>query len=173
MKGYYSFDVGSWHIVALNSECWAIAGGCDKGSPQETWLRTDLAMHPTRCTIGYLHTPVFSSGSSGNADSLRPLWKALEDAGAELILSGHDHGYERFAPQTSTGAASASGIRQFIVGTGGASHGTLQTIQSNSEVRNYDTFGVLKLTLHPGSYDWQFAPEAGKTFTDAGSGSCG
>jgi acid phosphatase type 7 len=172
-KGYYSFDIGSWHLVALNSNC-ASAGGCSVGSPQELWLRTDLATHPTSCTLAYWHHPRFSSGSThGDNASVAPLWQDLYDANADLVLVGHDHLYERFAPQTSTGVADpVRGVREFVVGTGGRSHYSFNTPEPNSEVRNSDTFGVLELTLHSSSYDWSFVPEAGRTFTDTGSAAC-
>jgi hypothetical protein len=172
-KGYYSYDIGGWHVIALNAECAAV-GGCGTGSPQEVWLRSDLAAHPTLCTLTFLHAPRFSSGNiHGSNPDMQPFWQALYDAGAELVVSGDDHIYERFAPQTPTGSADAvRGIREIIAGTGGRSHYGIGTIKPNSEVRNTDTFGILKLTLHSGGYDWNFVPEAGKTFTDAGSGTC-
>lgn len=172
-KGYYSFDVGSWHVIALNSNCGRV-GGCAAGTPQEQWLRADLAAHPAACTLAYWHHPRFSSGSShGNSTAMQAFWQALYDAGADVVLSGHDHDYERFAPQTPTGAADPQrGIREFVVGTGGKSLRSFRTPVANSEVRNSNTYGVLKLTLHPSGYDWQFVPEAGKTFTDSGSASC-
>jgi hypothetical protein len=172
-RGYYSYDLGAWHIVALNSMCENV-GGCGATSPMVTWLRQDLAANPSSCTLAYWHHPVFTSGSEHGTDpKMIPSWNALYAAGAEAILSGHSHNYERFAPQTSSGVADpAQGIREFVVGTGGRSHQTFSTIRANSQVRNSDTYGVLKLTLHPSSYDWQFVPEAGKTFSDSGSGSC-
>jgi hypothetical protein len=171
-KGYYSFNVGQWHLIALNSNC-SEAGGCSAGSPQETWLRNDLASHAQACTLAYWHHPRFSSGPHGNAASMQPIWQALYDGNAEIVLSGHDHDYERFAPQDASGAADpARGIREFVVGTGGKSHYSTSGPKPNSEVRNSSTFGVLKLALHAKSYDWKFTPEAGQTFTDAGSGSC-
>jgi acid phosphatase type 7 len=171
-KGYYSYDVGAWHVVALNSNCSPV-GGCGSGSPQLTWLKADLAAHPTKCTVAYWHHPLFSSGEHGNNPSTAPLWDALAASGAELVLSGHDHDYERFAPQTSAAVADpAKGIRQFVVGTGGKNHYALTTLKPNTEVQNVDTYGVLKLTLHPTSYDWVFMPEQGKTFTDSGTQQC-
>ena len=120
-KGYYSYTLGAWHVVALNTNC-AEIGGCEPGSAQERWLRADLAAHPARCTVAYMHHPAFSSGNThGGSPSVRPLLRALQDEGVELILSGHDHDYERFAPQTVEGAANPAGVRQFVVGTGGAS----------------------------------------------------
>jgi hypothetical protein len=171
-KGYYSFELGTWHVVVLNSNC-SFVGGCQAGSAQEQWLRADLAAHQASCTVALWHHPRFSSGGHGNDVAMQPFWQDLYDAGADLVLSGHDHDYERFAPQTPTGAADpAYGLREIVAGTGGASHSPIATVVANSEVRDADTFGVLKLTLRGGSYDWQFVPEAGKTFTDAGSGSC-
>jgi hypothetical protein len=170
-QGYYSYDIGSWHLIALNSQC-SQAGGCSAGSAQGKWLQADLASHAGRCILAYWHIPLFSSGGRASANS-RPFWDALYGAGADVVLNGHDHIYERFAPQTPTGAVdSARGIREFIAGTGGANHTSLAAIAANSQLRNTDTFGVLKLTLHPGSYDWRFEPEAGKTFTDSGSQVC-
>jgi hypothetical protein len=171
-KGYYSYDVGAWHVVALNSNCTPI-GGCGSGSPQLTWLKSDLAAHPTTCTAAYWHHPLFSSGEHGNNASTAPLWDALAASGAELVLSGHDHDYERFAPQTSAAVADpAKGMRQFVVGTGGKNHYALTTLKPNTQVQNVDTYGVLKLTLHPTSYDWVFMPEQGKPFTDSGTQQC-
>ena len=172
-SGYYSYDLGAWHIVVINSNC-SPAGGCQAGSRQEAWLRADLAAHRTVCTLAYWHHPRFSSGEHGDQVSMQPIWQDLYDAGADVVLSGHDHDYERFAPQTPTGVADpARGIREFVVGTGGKNHYPItRPAEPNSEVRNWDTFGILKLTLHPRGYDWQFVPEAGKTFTDAGSGRC-
>jgi hypothetical protein len=143
------------------------------GSAQEQWLRADLAASTKRCTIAYWHHPRFSSGSHGSSTSPQPLWQALYDFDADVIISGHDHNYQRFAPQTPTGAADAvRGIRQFIAGMGGRSHYNFGTPIANTEAYNTDTFGVLKLTLYAGGYDWQFVPIAGKTFTDSGSGTC-
>jgi acid phosphatase type 7 len=172
-KGYYSYNLGAWHIISLNSMCENV-GGCGASSPMVSWLKGDLAANPSSCTLAYWHHPVFSSGSEhGNDPKMIPSWDTLYAAGADVVLSGHDHDYERFAPQTSSGVAdSARGIREFVVGTGGKSHYRFGTIRSNSQVRNSDTNGVLKLTLHPTSYEWQFVPEAGKTFSDSGSGSC-
>jgi calcineurin-like phosphoesterase family protein len=171
-RGYYSFDVGRWHVIALNSECYAIRGGCGEGSPQETWLRADLLGHPARCTLAYWHEPRFTSGGSGGDGSTSAFWEDLYEAGAEVILAGHDHIYERFARQAPNGSRDPSGVRQFTVGTGGKSHGGIFAIAPNSRVRNANTFGILKLTLRPFGYDWNFVPEAEGTFTDSGKGSC-
>ena len=174
-KGYYSFDVGGWHLIALNSNC-AQAGGCEAGSAQEQWLRADLAAHPAECTLAYWHHPRFSSGAThGSQAFMAPIWQALYEGGADVVLSGHEHNYERFAPQTASGELdTARGLREFVVGTGGKSHNYpfQATPIANSEIRNDSTFGVLELTLHDRSYDWKFVPEAGHTFTDAGSAAC-
>jgi Calcineurin-like phosphoesterase len=172
-SGYYSYELGSWHIVVLNSEC-AEIGGCGTGSPEEKWLRADLAAHPVGCTLAYFHKPRFSSGlNHGNDPEVGAFWQALYDFNAELILNGHDHDYERFAPQDPNGKADPKrGIREFVVGTGGKNHREFGLHKANSEVRNNTAFGVLKLTLKPTGYDWKFIPVAGKSFTDSGSGSC-
>jgi acid phosphatase type 7 len=173
-KDYYSYDIGTWHIIALNSACAAV-GGCDAESAQGKWLRHDLAQHPGACTLAYFHKPLFSSGKEHGYDpQMKPLWQMLYAGGADIIIGGHDHHYERFAPQDPDGNPDPRhGIREFVVGTGGKnSHRSLGPTVANSEVRNADTFGVLKLTLHARSYDWKFVPQAGKSFTDAGSDVC-
>jgi hypothetical protein len=172
-NGYYSYELGAWHIIVLNSECEEV-DGCEAGSRQEKWLRADLAAHPVACTLAYWHKPLFSSGGAhGNDLEIKPLWQALYEANADVVINGHDHDYERFAPQTPDAAADPSrGIREFVVGTGGKSHRPFGVTKANSEVRNADAYGVLKLTLKPKGYDWQFIPEAGKSFTDSGSGTC-
>jgi hypothetical protein len=171
-KGWYSYNLGSWHVVVLNSNCAKV--GCGKGSEQERWLRADLAAHSQQCTLAYWHHPRFSSDNRhGNWAAVGPFWDALYEHGADLVLAGHAHTYERFAPQTPWGAADPDhGLRQFVVGTGGNGLYGFRGVKANSQVRNADTFGVLKLDLRPRGYDWRFLPEAGKTFTDAGSGAC-
>jgi len=171
--GFYSYELGAWHIIVLNSEC-AEVGGCEIGSRQEKWLRADLAAHPASCKLAYFHKPLFSSGGKHGDDlALKPFWQALYDARADIIISGHDHDYERFAPQTPDGESDMSnGIREFVVGTGGKNHRPFGTAHPNSEARDDTAFGVLKLTLRPGNYSWEFIPEAGKTFKDAGSAQC-
>jgi len=167
-QGYYSYDLGGWHILSLNSNI-----SMSAGSAQEQWLRADLAASAAQCTLAYWHHPRFSSGPHGNLTSITPLWQALYDYGAEVVVVGHDHDYERFAPQTPEGALDVEhGIRQFVAGTGGASRYPIIAPQPNSEVADGDTHGVLKLTLYPGSYTWEFVPVAGGTFVDAGAGSC-
>jgi hypothetical protein len=173
-RAYYSYDLGAWHIIVLNSECGEV-GGCDAASPQGQWLRQDLAQHPVACTLAYFHKPLFSSGAKhGNDPAIKPIWQALYDANADVVINGHDHDYERFAPQDPVGNAdSKHGIREFVVGSGGKnSHRSFDKPKPNSEIRNADTFGVLKLTLHSSGYDWEFVPEAGKSFHDSGSGAC-
>jgi acid phosphatase type 7 len=170
-KGYYSYDIGDWHLIALNSNCGDV-GDCSPTSPQGEWLLADLAAHSNMCTLAYWHIPFFSSGGRAENNS-RDLWQILYDHKVDVVLNGHDHIYERFLPQRPDGTVSlARGMRQFTVGTGGANHTPLETIAANSEVRNADTYGILKLTLHATSYDWEFVPEPGKTFTDSGTGYC-
>ncbi|HET7441235.1 MAG TPA: metallophosphoesterase [Terriglobales bacterium] len=173
-KDYYSYDLGTWHIIVLNSECEAV-GGCGRESPQGQWLRNDLAEHPVLCTLAYFHKPLFSSGKAHGYDpQMKPLWQMLHAGGTDIVVGGHDHHYERFAPQDPNGNPDPKhGVREFVAGTGGKnSHRVMGPAVANSEVRNADTFGVLKFTLHPGSYDWEFVPEEGKTFTDSGSDVC-
>src|SRR3954469_2535304 len=160
-KGYYSYDVGTWHLIALNSNC-AQVGGCTAGSAQEQWLRTDLVAHPAACTLAYWHHPRFSSGEHGDTPGMAAIWQALVDRGADVVLSGHDHDYERFAPMDAAGLAdAANGVRELVVGTGGKSHYAIAPPRANSEAQSDDTYGVLELTLHPAGYDWRFLPAVG------------
>jgi hypothetical protein len=171
-KGWYSYELGTWHVVVLNSNCGDV-GGCGQGSSQLRWLAEDLAAHPTACTLAYWHHPRFSSGPHGDDATYTDFWRTLYDAGADLVLVGHDHDYERFAPQTPSGQADPErGIRQFVVGTGGRETRLFPTIRPNSEARNERDLGVLKLRLRTDGYDWQFLPAAGGTYTDQGSGGC-
>jgi hypothetical protein len=166
--GYFSYDLGGWHIISLNSNIAMTAA-----SPQEQWLRADLAAHPAPCTLAYWHHPRFSSSEHGSSTAPQPLWQALYDANADVVVNGHDHTYERFAPQTPAGTLdTARGIREFVVGTGGGELYRFPSIRANSEVRNNTTHGVIKLTLRAGGYDWAFVPVAGGTFRDSGSGRC-
>jgi hypothetical protein len=154
-QGYYSYDLGAWHIIVLNSNCSFVR--CQAGSPQERWLRADLAAHPATCTLAYWHHPLFNT-SGGGSTAVRPFWDALYSAGADVVLNGHENSYHRFAPQDPAGHSdSTSGIREFIVGTGGV---------------NTSEAGVLKLTLHASSYDWEYIPVPGQKLTDSGSASC-
>ncbi|MDX6536542.1 MAG: hypothetical protein QOD37_883 [Gaiellales bacterium] len=173
-QGWYSFDVGSWHLIALNSNCARIAGGCGPGSPQEEWLRADLAAHPVRCTLAYWHHPLFTSGQEGPTPETSTFWNDLIAAGADIVLNGHEHHYERFAPQTTTGQPDAMrGLRQFIVGTGGVNHMSFKAATAaNSEVRDSTSFGFLDLTLGDQFYSWRFVPTAPDAFSDSGTGSC-
>jgi hypothetical protein len=172
-KGYYSYDLGAWHIVVLNSNSACTTIGCSATSAQVQWLKADLAANTKSCTLAYWHHPRFNSGvEHGNLTAVGPFWDALYAAGAEVVLNGHEHLYERFAPQTPNAVADPNGIRQFTVGTGGAAlYSFSSTLQPNSERRNNTSFGVLKLTLKSGGYDWQFIPATG-SFTDSGSGTC-
>lgn len=174
--GYYSFNLGSWHVVALNSECTRQGvGGCDEGSPQNNWLEQDLNASSAQCTIAMLHKPRFASkknNSQVNAAML-PLWEDLYVDGVEMVLSGDSHFYERFNPQTPQGSANPNGIVQWIVGVGGKSHGGLASPRrANSAKGTGSTFGVLELTLRDGSYDWRFMVEGSSSFSDSGSASC-
>jgi hypothetical protein len=165
--GYYSYDLGAWHVVVLNA-----APAVD--ATQLAWLVADLAANPALCTVAIAHRPRFSSGNAHSAGSQGPVFQALHDAGAELLVSGNDHDYERFAPQAPNQTPDPdSGVVQFVVGTGGKSHGDINLpLEPNSVAQNADTYGVLRLVLHPASYDWRFFPVRGRTFTDAGSADC-
>jgi len=164
-RGYYSYELGDWHVVVLNSNC-RPAGGCERGSPQQRWLDSDLAAHPARCTVAYMHHPRFSSGLHGSDVTLGALWATLVRGGADVVLAGHDHHYERFAP--------FEGIRSFVVGTGGRSHypALWRLSRPKSVALNASTYGVLRLTLRADGYDWRFVPVSGWTFTDSGSSAC-
>lgn len=171
-RGYYAYDHGAWRIYALNSNCAAV-GGCGAGSAQELWLRADLATNPRACALAMWHHPRFSSGRHGSSEATQELWQALYDANAELVLVAHDHSYERFGPQTATGAADpARGLTELVVGTGGRSHYGFETIRANSLVRNNGAYGVLRLALSANSWSFSFIPVASQSFTDSGSGTC-
>ncbi len=172
-KGYYSYDIATWHVVVLNSDCSEV-GGCDAASPQGKWLTADLAAHPAKCTVAMWHFPMFSSGYHGSIASGKDFWTILYNHGAEIVLSGHDHSYERFAPQTVAGKLdNARGIRQFVVGTGGKDFYKMAKALPNSLVRNDNTVGALKLTLNNGSFTWQFVKSGGPgNLTDTGTAAC-
>lgn len=171
-EGYYAYDAGTWRVYVLNSNCGAVSG-CGAGSAQERWLRGDLTANARSCVVAMWHHPLFSSGRHGNSAATRTLYQALYDFNAELVLVGHDHDYERFAPQSTSGTLdNARGLVEIVVGTGGRSHYGFETIRANSLVRDGDTYGVLRLVLSPGSWTFDFVPEAGGTFTDSGSGTC-
>jgi hypothetical protein len=171
-EGYYSYDLGAWHIVVLNSNCKSI-GGCGADSKQVRWLKEDLAANPAHCTLAYWHHPRFSSGKYDNNQEIRPLWQTLYDARAEIVMSGHDHNYQRYAPQDPAGKADpVSGIRQFVVGTGGKSLYDIEKPNANREAASDKAYGVLKLALNASRYEWEFiATERGR-FTDSGNGIC-
>jgi hypothetical protein len=160
-RGYYSQDIGSWHVVTLNSE-----RDLNPTGAQLTWLKNDLAAHPNTCTMAVLHKPRFSSGLHGSNNEMRPFIDALVAARAELVLTGHDHHYERFAPQLGSGAASSAGVVQLVVGTGGRSLYPTRSIAPNSVIRSSAGFGWLRLTLRPGVADLRFVPIAPNTFAD-------
>jgi len=193
--GYYSYDLGTWHIIVLNAQCTGASGSesnydlgtgaCAAGSTQEQWLQSDLAAHTNVCTLAYWHQPRYSSGGHQNNSLYDDFWKDLYNAGAEVVLNGHDHDYERIALQKPVSSNSygdgtldtAFGLREFVAGTGGKNHASLGShTVVNSEAYDNTTFGILKLTLHPGSYDWTFANESGGTpdgsFTDSGTQLC-
>lgn len=170
-KGYYSYDLGDWHVVVLNTGSSTVPTAA--GSPQEQWLRADLAAHTGRCTLAYWHHPRFYQGTWGKNSAVKPLWDALYQARADVVVNAHFHLYERYAPQTPDGVVdTVTGIRQFIAGTGGVGHDALVEPHPNVEVRDNTAFGVLKLTLRSGGYDWEFVPIAGNTFRDSGAGTC-
>jgi hypothetical protein len=171
-EGWYSFDLGAWHLIALNSNCEAI-GGCDAASPQAEWLRADLAEHPATCTLAYWHHPRWSSGDEHGSDPRTDeLWRILFTARADLVLTGHDHIYERFVPMDATGAAAPTGLTEFVVGTGGRSRYGFGAILPTSATHDNATYGVLQLTLHPDAYDWVFVSASGTRFADSGSADC-
>jgi hypothetical protein len=191
-QGYYSFNLGAWHLISLNSNC-SKAGGCGSGSPQYNWLQNDLATHPAQCTLAYFHHPLYSRDTSGGTASLsgQPLWKLLYSAGAELVINGHSHNYQRFQPMNPTGGVdTAKGIVEIVSGQGGANNTPLDVTDSPSAfaskysnvtpglsqpnpVTSYNTgFGVLELTLHTNSYDWKFVPLTAGAYADSGTGAC-
>jgi hypothetical protein len=171
-QGYYSFDLGVWHIIAINSMCEHI-GGCRPKSAQLQWLQADLAAHPSACTLAYWHHPRFTSGDGASPRRTASMWDALYGAGAEIIVNGHDHDYERFAPLNPGGRLDPDrGIREFVVGTGGANLTQRVRVARHSEVWNRDFHGLLELTLRPGSYHWRFVAAETHQVVDAGGGRC-
>jgi acid phosphatase type 7 len=170
-EGWYSYDVGSWHVVALNSNCRAV--GCGRDGPQGRWLADDLATHPAQCTLAYWHHPRFSSGLHGSSEATADLFAILYEAGADVVLAGHDHHYERIRPLDPGGRVDLErGIRLFTVGTGGRHLYPTGLVVPGSEVRHTQTFGVLELRLFDDGYRWRFLRAQGIPFTDGGSGSC-
>ena len=171
-QGWYSFELGTWHVVALNSNCDQV-GGCGSTSAQLEWLAADLAAHPADCTLAYWHHPRWSSGNQhGSDDRTDAFWRLFADAGAEIVLNGHEHVYERFAPMNGTGAPDQDGLVEFVVGTGGRPLSQFDAALPTSVVRDNTTLGVLQLTLRAGGYDWAFVPVTEGGFTDAGSADC-
>lgn len=171
-KGYYAYDLGTWRIYSLNSNCDEI-GGCDNGSSEVSWLTNDLAAHPTQCVLAYWHHPRFSSGPHGSQAFMGPIWNTLYAAGAELVLNGHDHDYERFAPLSGSGQVDKqAGMVEFVVGTGGYTHYSFASVLATSRARNSTAYGVLQLTLSPGSWSSRFVPVAGQSYTDTAAGTC-
>jgi Calcineurin-like phosphoesterase len=171
----YSYELGAWHVVVLDSDCWRV-GGCDLDDAQARWMRVDLRSHRRRCTMAYWHRPPFSSGRYGDpaaTERVRALWQVAVREGVDVVLTAHEHSYERHAPMDADGARDPGGTRLFIVGTGG---GNLRPYRDpplpTTEVRNDDTWGLLRLELRPDGYDWRFIPVEGRTFTDRGSGTC-
>lgn len=169
--GYYSFDLGAWHLIALNSNC-DFVGGCTTGSKQERWLRRDLAENAHLCTLAFWHHPLFSSSIHGTNGFVRDLWSTLYEYRVDVVLNGHDHVYERFAPQDPHGNAARTGIRQFVVGSGGKEHYEIKRVRPNSEAHDDHTFGVLRMDLRRRDYSWSFLPIEGQQFTDAGHARC-
>lgn len=186
-KGYYSFDIGAWHAISLNSNCSEIDGGCGPGSPQQTWLEADLKAHPNACTIAYWHHPVLTIGPHDNDEETLPLWQTLYDHGTDIVLSGHEHNYQRYAPLDRDAAAvdADEGIRFFVVGTGGVglTDASSSRVNDNPGLEAWGdnpgdgdshdaSLGVLNLSLYDAAYEWQFVPAEGGTFTDSGRGTC-
>jgi hypothetical protein len=171
-QGWYSYDLGSWHVVVLNAPLCEYT--CPSNDPQVQWLKSDLAAHPAQCTLAYFAYPLFTSGTEdGPTPTMKAFWTELYNAGADIVVNGHEHLYERFAPQTPNGALDTKrGIREFVAGTGGRGVYPFGKPAANSEVRYNGSFGVLQLTLHANGYDWSFLPVPGSTFTDSGSGTC-
>lgn len=170
-RGWYSFELGAWHVVALNSNCSEV-GGCGEGSAQLAWLRADLAQHPARCVMAYWHHPRWSNSSHGDNTKVAPFVQTLYDAGAELVFTGHDHNYQRFQPRNPSGELDdASGLREFVVGMGGRDRYKIRS-EDGADAGTDDSFGVLSVTLRPEGYDWRYVPAAGGTDADQGSAAC-
>lgn len=171
-QGWYSYDLATWHVVVLNSQCWEV-GGCEPGSPQHRWLRADLAASDARCTVAMWHHPRFSSGEHGDDDYYEPLWRVLYDRGADVVLNGHEHFYERLAPLTPVGRRDDErGVRQFTVGTGGGELRDVDEVRAHSQARISGAYGVLRLRLSPDRYAWRFLPTDDDAPTDAGTDRC-
>ncbi|MEA2480121.1 MAG: acid phosphatase type 7 [Thermoleophilaceae bacterium] len=172
-RGWYSYEYGGWHVVVLNSNCGFVpGGGCGVGSEQERWLRADLAAHPARCTLAYWHHPRWSSGPHGSDPSYDAFWRDLRAAGADVVLNGHDHDYERWAPQNADGKRDPNGIREWVAGTGGSELYPIVSSYDNSQVKIAGTPGLLELTLHPTGYEWRFLPVEATAAADSGRARC-
>jgi Calcineurin-like phosphoesterase len=170
-RSWYSYDLGAWHVIVLDSNCSSV-GGCAPESEQGKWLASDLAASKARCTLAVWHHPRFSSGEHGNDASVAPFWRTLYDAGADIVVNGHDHDYERFAPQDPDARADdARGIREFVVGTGGAELRQFSAPRPNSVVRAAVAHGVVRFALHPSGFDWRFISTTGE-FSESGTGAC-
>lgn len=165
--GYFSFDIGAWHVLALNSNIAA-----HPGSAQYEWARQDAAAARGTCALALWHHPVFSSGGYGNNPHMKEMWRLLDAANVDVVVTGHEHSYERFAPQNADGQPTSLGMRQFVVGTGGAQLRPFAAIQPNSEARRADVWGVLRLVLRSTAYDWEFIASDAQSFGDAGSERC-
>jgi len=169
---YYSYNLGDWHMISLDSEC-SYVGGCQAESAQEKWLRADLASHDTLCTLVYWHEPRFSSGEHGDSTQMTTIWSDLVAAHVDVVLSGHNHDYERFAPLGATGQLDPNGVTEFVVGTGGKNHyGFVRAPLTGELVRNDTSFGVMRMLLGPTGFSWRFHPAPGYTFSDSGSAAC-
>jgi hypothetical protein len=169
---YYSYNLGNWHMVSLDSECQYV-GGCQAGSAQERWLRADLAAHPNLCTLVYWHEPRWSSGEHQDATQMATIWSDLVAANVDVVLAGHNHDYERFTPLGATGQPDPTGVTEFVVGTGGKNHyGFVRPPLTGELVRNDTSFGVIRMLLGPRGFSWRFYSAPGYTFTDAGSAAC-
>jgi hypothetical protein len=172
-RGWYSFDLGRWHLVSLNANCGRPDVSCGPGSPQLEWLRRDLARHPSRCTLAFWHQPRFSSGAHGNDERVSAFWRVLYAAGADVVLNGHDQLYERFAPQTARGEVDRRrGIVQFTVGTGGEALFEFRRIKRASRARQNSTFGILRMRLAGGGFRWAYLAAPGGEALDKGHRRC-
>ncbi len=172
LPAYYAYNLGNWHLVSLDSSCSQV-GGCGPGSPQEKWLRQNLAQYPRQCTLVYWHEPRWSSGALQNANQMATIWADLVAANVDVVLSGHNHSYERFAPLDANGSPDPTGVTEFVVGTGGKNHTSWATRPLTGEVvRDSTSFGVLSMRLSATGYSWRFVPAPGYSFTDSGSASC-
>ncbi len=170
-RGYYTYKLGNWRIYALNSNCNYI-GGCDANSPQVKWLKQTLLQNPSQCSLAYWHHPRFSSGRHGNTSFMQDIWATVAKAGVEVVLAGHDHTYERFAPLDSSGNPNPKGTQAFVIGTGGRSLYAFINPHPHSQVKQNSSLGVSKFGLEPNGYSWEFLAADGSDFKDSGNGKC-